>query len=87
MNLDSVKYQQDDAGAELRKVLRAHTGWNTLPQVFIGGEFLGGCTDLFDTMKNGSLEARLNTVNLSVAGKAGFDPYTLLPGWLHPRGQ
>ena len=31
-----------------------------MPQIFIGGEHIGGCTDLFDAWRNGALQKRLN---------------------------
>ena len=54
VDLDSVEYQQNNRGANMRTALRNKTSWNTFPQIFIQGEFLGGCTDLFDGCKAGS---------------------------------
>lgn len=85
VDLDAVAMQQNDQGAELRRALREHTGWNTLPQIFIGGEFLGGCTDLFEKLKSGELARQLSGLGLNIEIEPGFDPYSLLPGWLHPR--
>src|SRR5690606_23673941 len=51
IDLDSVEYQQDDRGGEIRAALTARTGIATIPQIFIGGELIGGCTDLFDAWK------------------------------------
>lgn len=84
-DLDSVKYQQDELGAKMRQALSAKTGWNTFPQIFINGEFIGGCTDLFDTCKDGSLQKKLHALNISCNDSVKLDPYSLLPSWLHPR--
>jgi cysteine synthase A len=48
VDLDSVAYQKDDWGGQIRTALAAKTGWKTIPQIFVGGEFVGGCTDAFD---------------------------------------
>lgn len=85
VDLDSVNYQQDMRGGKLREALRQHTGWNTLPQIFIGGEFIGGCTDLFDMLKSSELFNKLEAQNIQARKDIDIDPYSLLPGWLHPR--
>ncbi len=85
VDLDSVTYQQDMRGGRLREALNQHTGWNTLPQIFIGGQFLGGCTDLFEALKDGSLAAKLEKHGIEPRKDIDIDPYSLLPGWLHPR--
>ena len=48
IDLDSVAYQADDRGGKIRAVLAERTGAPTIPQIFIGGEHVGGCTELFD---------------------------------------
>ncbi|WP_317933488.1 cysteine synthase A [Halioxenophilus sp. WMMB6] len=85
VDLDSVAYQQGMRGSQLREALRQHTGWNTLPQIFLGGEFLGGCTDLFDGVNDASLFDKLEAHGFSPERAAQVDPYSMLPGWLHPR--
>ncbi len=84
-DLDSVAYQQDGRGGKVREALRAKTGWNTFPQIFIGGEFVGGCTDLFDACKDGSLQQRLQRHGIRYDASVDVDPYGFLPTWLHPR--
>lgn len=82
--LDSVEYQKNDRGGELRAALREQTGWNTLPQVFIGSEFVGGCTDVFDECTNGRLNERLMALGV-VLKEEIKNPYGFLPKWLQPR--
>ncbi len=84
VDLDSTPYQQNNRGGALRAALREHTGWNTLPQIFIGGEFVGGCTDIFDESINGRLKERLQAQGL-VLQEEIKEPYGFLPKWLHPR--
>ena len=85
VDLDSVRYQRDDLGMKLRGVLRGEYHAMTIPQVFIGGERIGGCTDLFDMMRSGEMQARLDALHVAYKHDADLDPYTLLPNWVHPR--
>jgi cysteine synthase A len=85
IDVDSAAFQQDDRGGKLRRALKERTGWNTLPQIFIGGEFVGGCTDLFDEGINGKLRSRLAASGIELQEEVR-DPYGFLPKWLHRRG-
>jgi cysteine synthase A len=85
VDLDSVEYQGNDLGGKIRAVLAARTGAKTIPQVYIGGNHIGGCTDLFDGWRTGSVQRRLLDNKVSFDESAEIDPYTLLPKWLQPR--
>ena len=45
VDVDSVEFQKEDLGGRIRGVLADRTGAKTLPQVFVGGEHIGGATD------------------------------------------
>jgi cysteine synthase A len=85
VDLDSVAYQQDDWGGQIRGALAARTTWKTIPQIFVGGEFVGGATDTFDAWKDGRLPALLAKYGVAHSGKLDGNPYSFLPTWLHPR--
>jgi len=85
VDIDSAPMLQDDYGNEIRRALRSHTGSNTLPQIFINGEFLGGCSETFDAVIDRSLADKLEVCGLNLPAEMNFDPYKLLPVWLHPR--
>jgi cysteine synthase len=85
VDLDSVAYQADDRGGKIRAVLRARLGTNTIPQVFVGGEHLGGCTEIFDAWLAGDLQQKLSGQGVPFNSAAEADPYSFLPGWLHKR--
>jgi cysteine synthase A len=85
VDLDSVKYQQDDMGGKIRAILRARTGSPTIPQIFVGGRHIGGCTELFDACGNGTLRSMLAGLGIDMNDLEGVDPYSFLPKWLHPR--
>jgi cysteine synthase A len=84
VDLDSVAYQQGEMGLKIRAVLRAEHA-QTIPQIFVGGERIGGCTELFDAMRSGELQRRLDALGVDHDRSVKLDPYTLLPNWVHPR--
>jgi cysteine synthase A len=85
IDLDSVKYQADDLGGKIRAVLAERTGAATIPQIFVGGEHVGGCTDLFDEHGDGTFARRLDALGVTCENRPEIDAYALLPGWLHSR--
>jgi cysteine synthase A len=85
VDLDSVEYQAGDRGGKVRAVLARRIGQPTIPQVFVGGRHIGGCTEVFDAVRNGSLEALMRERSIPHESTANLDPDTLLPNWLQPR--
>jgi cysteine synthase A len=85
VDLDSAEYQKDDWGGQVRAALTARTSIKTIPQVFVGGELVGGCTDTFDAWKAGKLQPLLERAGIAYKTSRAADPYSFLPGWLHPR--
>jgi cysteine synthase A len=85
IDLDSTAYQRDDRGGQIRAVLAARTGSRTIPQVFLGGDWLGGCTETLELAKDGRLQALLKAHGVDCAEDVPVDPAALLPAWLQPR--
>ena len=83
VDLDSVAFQADDLGGDIRGALRERIGQPTIPQVFVGGAHVGGCTETMAAYVDGSLQRRL--ADAGVAAAAGLDPHAFLPKWVHPR--
>lgn len=54
-------------------------------QIFIDGEFVGGCTDIFDGLIDKSIKVKLEKSQIEFKSEVKLDPYSLLPSWLHPR--
>ena len=46
--------------AELRDGIKAFSNWPTIPQLFIKGEFIGGCDIVTEMFKSGELATTLN---------------------------
>jgi len=85
IDLDSATYRQTDRGDKIFEVLKRRTGSFTLPQIFIGGDFEGGCSDVFDSLRSGELHNRLRKHGIAFDPSVSTDPYELLPKWLLPR--
>jgi monothiol glutaredoxin len=45
---------------EVRQGIKVFSNWPTLPQLYIKGEFVGGCDIVTDMHLNGQLETMLN---------------------------
>ena len=86
IDLDSAEYRKDDWGGRIRGALLERTGQPTIPQIFVGGNHVGGSTEAFDAFNDGSLARMLDDADVPYDGSRRFDAYELLPGWLHPRG-
>jgi cysteine synthase A len=85
IDVDSVEFQKEDLGGKIRAVLAERTGAKTLPQVFIGGEHIGGATETFDAWRSKLLQRHLDECGVTYDRDLEIDPYSLLPKWLQPR--
>ncbi len=85
VDLDSAANQKDDWGAQVRAALTAQTSMKTIPQIFVRGEFIGGCTETFDAWNEGRLASMLGEAGVSFDAQAKLDAYDFLPKWLQPR--
>ncbi len=55
---------------ELREAIKDFTNWPTLPQVYIKGEFIGGCDITREMYASGELQALLKEKGIAIAGAA-----------------
>lgn len=63
LGVESRVIELDELGSEgpqLQKTLEKLTGQHTVPNVFIGGRHIGGCTDTVKLHQEGELEALLS---------------------------
>jgi cysteine synthase A len=82
IDLDSVASQADDWGGRVRRAVGARVGGPTIPQVFIGGELIGGNAEIFDAAHSGVLQAKLSAAGVAFDADAKVDYGSLLPKWL-----
>ena len=47
---------------ELRDAIKRYSNWPTIPQVFIGGKFVGGCDIVREMYESGDLQSLLEAV-------------------------
>jgi cysteine synthase A len=85
IDLDSVAYQQDNKGGKIRQAIEQRTGLKTIPQIYVGGKHLGGASETFDAVRDGSMQKMLEENNVSWNRSVDTEPYSFLPGWLHKR--
>lgn len=81
IDLDSVAYQAGDFGGRIRKALTARTAITTIPQVFVGGDLVGGATDVIAAADSGDLQTRLMQCGITWT-EASVPAQQFLPKWL-----
>jgi cysteine synthase A len=84
IELDSPEYAKDDLGLKIRAALAQRVGRRTIPQIFIDGTAIGGCTELFDGWRTGSVQQRLSECGVHFTSDAATDPESFLPQWRQP---
>jgi len=82
IDLDSVAYQANDWGGRVRRAVGARVGAPTIPQVFIGGELIGGTAETFAAARSGELQRKLQAASVEFDADSQVDYGGLLPKWL-----
>jgi cysteine synthase A len=85
IDLDSVPYQKDNWGGEIRIALRERIGTPTIPQIFVGKHHIGGATETFTAYNDGKLQELLKTHGVGFQQQEDLDAHSFMPTWLHPR--
>jgi len=81
VDLDDPALQASGRAQALRAALAAQGGGPTLPQVFIGGQRLGGCSGTLDAWNDGRLAARLRAAGVPFRADVAIDARRLVPNW------
>jgi monothiol glutaredoxin len=68
-----------------RQELSAVSNWPTIPQVFVGGELIGGATETLDAWRDGKLQALLRAHGGVYDATVQVEPKSFLPTWLAAR--
>lgn len=55
---------------EIRQGIKDFTNWPTIPQLYIKGEFIGGCDIVREMYESGELQAALKEKGISFAGQS-----------------
>ncbi|XP_041981708.1 uncharacterized monothiol glutaredoxin ycf64-like [Aricia agestis] len=69
MRMHAVPYDSHDVLADenLRQGIKDYSNWPTIPQVFINGEFVGGCDIMLQMHQSGELVEELKKVGIKSA--------------------
>ncbi|XP_018304016.1 glutaredoxin-related protein 5, mitochondrial [Mycetomoellerius zeteki] len=69
LRMHGVTYDAHDVlkDEELRQGIKDFSNWPTIPQVFINGDFVGGCDILLEMHKNGELIEELKKAGITSA--------------------
>ncbi len=51
---------------ELRQAIKDYSNWPTIPQLYIKGEFIGGCDIVREMFQNGELQSLLEENGIAV---------------------
>jgi cysteine synthase A len=84
VDLDSVAFQNDNWGGKIRAALTEYSGVPTIPQIFIGGQLIGGASETLTAFAQGRLQELLNKHGVSFQDAVGDKVYSLMPGWVQP---
>ncbi len=85
VDLDSAAYQRGGFGGDIRAALRRKLGSPTIPQVFVAGEHLGGCTETLAGAEDGRLQRLLEESGVTFEAKRAVEARAYLPKWLQRR--
>ena len=69
LRMHGVEYDSHDVLSDesLRQGIKEFSNWPTIPQVFINGEFVGGCDILLQMHQSGDLIEELRKAGISSA--------------------
>jgi len=59
------------ADPELREGVKVYSSWPTIPQLYVKGEFVGGCDIIREMFETGELIEYMNTSGINVDINAG----------------
>lgn len=48
---------------EIREGIKEYSSWPTIPQLYVAGEFQGGCDIVIDMYRSGELQEKLQTAD------------------------
>ena len=58
------------ADADIRQGIKDYSNWPTIPQLYVKGEFLGGCDIVREMFQSGELQSQFQEQGISVRGAA-----------------
>jgi|TARA_B110000438_G_scaffold177096_1_gene169266 monothiol glutaredoxin len=62
VNFKGINVLEDN---EIREGIKTYSDWPTIPQLYIKGEFIGGCDIIKEMFEKGDLQTKLKEKNIS----------------------
>ena len=62
VNFKGINVLED---SEIREGIKEHSDWPTIPQLYIKGEFIGGCDIVKEMFEKGELQTKLQEKQIS----------------------
>ena len=56
--------------AEIREGIKAYANWPTIPQLYVQGEFVGGCDIIMEMFQAGELQSLMKDKGIPVSAEA-----------------
>tara|TARA_B100001123_G_scaffold424485_1_gene536038 strand:- start:103 stop:441 length:339 start_codon:yes stop_codon:yes gene_type:complete len=66
INFNGVNVLEDP---ELREGIKLYSDWPTIPQLYVKGEFVGGCDIVKEMFEKGELQSKLKEKNITFKNK------------------
>ena len=66
VNFKSINVLENE---ELRQAIKAFSDWPTIPQLYLKGEFLGGCDIVKEMYESGELQKKLSEKSINCKKK------------------
>lgn len=82
VDLDSTDFLDDDRGTKIRASLHARAGSPTIPQLYIAGKHIGGCSEVMSANDSGALQQLLEEHGISYCKDAKPHSRQFLPNWV-----
>jgi monothiol glutaredoxin len=70
MGVENFKDVNVLADPEIREGIKQFTNWPTIPQLYVKGEFIGGCDIVREMFQNGELQELLRSKGIAVKDAA-----------------
>jgi cysteine synthase A len=88
IDLDMPELRAAHDVPRIRAALREITGAATIPQIFIGGVWIGGCMEVLEAAESGELQRLLAQNSIPASHDGAISRFDFLPNWVrrpHPQ--
>jgi cysteine synthase A len=87
VDLDDPDFRTAHDVQKIRSALQEITGAATIPQIFIGGEWIGGSMEVLEAAESGELQRLLGQSSIPFNHQGQVSRYDFLPNWVQKQPQ